>query len=186
MNNAICAHCLNEYKRSKGQRVGRISFCTEGCKALYLDLMEYKTCNGCNRQKLLESYSKNKNSWDGYSARCKKCVADHWQIWYNSNTTLKKEKNRLANKKFYDSSDEEYLFRRRLQRYNLSIEDYNILFERSNGVCEICKRTEATCIDHDHKTNEVRGLLCDRCNLMIGMAEDKIELLISAIKYLEQ
>ena len=40
-------------------------------------------------------------------------------------------------------------------------------------------------IDHDHKTRKVRGLLCPKCNNLLGSCDDNIEILNSAISYLE-
>lgn len=40
-------------------------------------------------------------------------------------------------------------------------------------------------VDHDHKTGDVRALLCSRCNSLLGYADDSIELLKRAIAYLE-
>ena len=50
--------------------------------------------------------------------------------------------------------------------------------------CFICKRTENLNVDHCHKTNEIRGVLCTRCNLGIGYFKDDPMLLKKAIKYL--
>ncbi len=46
-------------------------------------------------------------------------------------------------------------------------------------------RTEI-CVDHDHKTDKVRGLLCQSCNTLIGQAKDDVSILNSAIVYLEE
>ena len=40
-------------------------------------------------------------------------------------------------------------------------------------------------VDHSHITNEVRGLLCSKCNSLLGMANDDIEILKKAIEYLK-
>ena len=59
--------------------------------------------------------------------------------------------------------------------------------------CEICKvelvrgtKTDPkrACVDHDHSTGEIRGVLCDTCNKMIGYAKDDVRVLYAAIKYL--
>lgn len=55
------------------------------------------------------------------------------------------------------------------------------------GRCEICKRlpgTKELAVDHDHRTDRVRGLLCFRCNVGIGQFDDSAELLLKAAEYL--
>lgn len=66
-------------------------------------------------------------------------------------------------------------------KYNITEEDYQRMFNEQVGVCKICgrpphghgknKRSIVLHIDHDHSTNEVRGLLCSRCNGALGWYE---------------
>ena len=75
------------------------------------------------------------------------------------------------------------------RRFNLTQEDYDILFEQQNGVCDICGGTNngrTLAVDHNHVTGAVRGLLCLTCNAAIGMLQDDITLLASAIVYLKK
>lgn len=82
------------------------------------------------------------------------------------------------------------------RKYGISPEDFKQLLTSQNGVCAICKTlgyqrskmepTLGLCIDHNHKTNKVRGLLCYRCNAALGNLDDNIELLKSAITYLSK
>lgn len=53
------------------------------------------------------------------------------------------------------------------------------------GVCDICAEKVALDIDHDHATDEIRGHLCRRCNLLLGMVKDDTALLSKAIAYLD-
>ena len=84
---------------------------------------------------------------------------------------LHKELNRLYQKKY---------------KYGLSKEDYYSLFETQQNKCAICgdsfDKTKAF-VDHDHQSGKVRGLLCTRCNTLLGMTKDNVEILKSAIKY---
>jgi Autographiviridae endonuclease VII len=69
--------------------------------------------------------------------------------------------------------------------YGISLEDYDVMFERQGGACAICKRTGVTlCVDHCHLTGEVRGLLCIRCNSAIGFCSDDPAVLLAAADYL--
>lgn len=70
-------------------------------------------------------------------------------------------------------------------RYGITIDEARQL---RSGVeqCEICGRKCKLEVDHDHETGNVRGLLCGRCNKVIGMFADSQELLASAIEYLKR
>ena len=60
------------------------------------------------------------------------------------------------------------------------------MYETQDGKCLVCGGwDERLNVDHDHKTDTVRGLLCQRCNVGLGWFEDDPERLNRAIKYLE-
>lgn len=74
-------------------------------------------------------------------------------------------------------------------RYGITIEDYDQMFELQNGKCKVCgsedNGNKRFHIDHNHKSGKIRGLLCNRCNLMLGHAKEDIEILTKAIQYLK-
>lgn len=70
-------------------------------------------------------------------------------------------------------------------RHGLTLEDVELLLRRQNGVCAICGDEGTLCIDHDHKTGKVRGLLCRRCNIGLGHFRDDTVALTNAVAYLE-
>ena len=80
--------------------------------------------------------------------------------------------------------------KRKMGYYGLSVDDFDILMEKQNNCCAICKKTcitgRALAIDHDHNTNIVRGLLCNKCNQGLGFFNDSIDLLEGAVLYLKQ
>lgn len=77
-----------------------------------------------------------------------------------------------------------------LETYGITGEEYWAIYEAQGGVCFICQRARGTVkrlsVDHDHKTGEVRGLLCSPCNRdVIGHLRDDVLALARAIDYLE-
>lgn len=74
------------------------------------------------------------------------------------------------------------------RKYGLSPADYRRMLVSQGGVCAICRQpppSETSLhVDHDHETNEIRGLLCFRCNNALGDFDDSVARLDSAASYL--
>ncbi len=73
--------------------------------------------------------------------------------------------------------------------YGISIEQYEAMFANQGERCAICLGTEPRTtkswhVDHDHVTGTVRGILCSPCNLLLGIARDRVVILEGAIRYL--
>ncbi len=66
----------------------------------------------------------------------------------------------------------------------LPLTDRDALLEKQKHKCAICGDDKKLCIDHDHGTGKVRGLLCTDCNLSLGRFKDNIDILSKAITYL--
>jgi hypothetical protein len=76
------------------------------------------------------------------------------------------------------------------RQYGISMQEFDKLLEFQKHGCAICnkpitKLSRRMNIDHDHKTGQVRGLLCSGCNTGLGQLGDDIEGLKRALKYLE-
>ena len=66
--------------------------------------------------------------------------------------------------------------------YKITVEDYDKKLKEQNYCCAICNRNRDIfkrnlSVDHNHKTGEVRGLLCVICNTNVGVVEDKLEMI---------
>ena len=64
--------------------------------------------------------------------------------------------------------------------YGITLDQYNEMFKAQKGKCAICQRhqnelTRTLCVDHDHKTNKVRALLCVTCNTDVSVVENRLE-----------
>ena len=72
-------------------------------------------------------------------------------------------------------------------KYGITSDEYASMLNEQNGVCWICggkSGKKRLAVDHDHKTGEVRGLLCKRCNRMLGYYRDNAESFEKAAVYL--
>ena len=78
------------------------------------------------------------------------------------------------------------------RRYNIDLNDYNVLLEQQGSVCATCGTSEPGgrwgmfAVDHCHTTGKVRGLLCKRCNIALGEVGDNISTLQKMIEYLQK
>ena len=132
-----------------------------------------KICNLCNKEKQIEDFVKRSNRASGRQPYCKDC----------------------HNKKTRDKYDSKVMKDYDLMRaYGLNLKQYEELFLQQNGCCKICKKhiselnnkhKKSLCVDHCHKTNKIRGLLCDKCNRGIGLLNDDIDILKNAVEYLQ-
>lgn len=70
-------------------------------------------------------------------------------------------------------------------RYGISREALDGLKKDQSRKCGICAKEGRLCVDHDHTTGRVRGLLCNGCNGALGVFGDSIEGVKRALSYLE-
>ena len=74
-----------------------------------------------------------------------------------------------------------------LAKYGITEEIYEKILKHQSGVCAIChfhQRYKRLAVDHDHKTGQVRGLLCENCNRGLGRFFDSEYRLENAAKYI--
>jgi hypothetical protein len=72
------------------------------------------------------------------------------------------------------------------RRYGITPEQYGEMVVSQRGRCAICQIQADLQIDHDHSTGAIRGLLCHKCNKVLGLMSDSSERLESALAYLER
>lgn len=100
----------------------------------------------------------------------------------------------------YDKEDKKAYDQRfkLLKNYGLTLEEYERLLRQTNGICPICQKefaekkhkkgcdAKGPVVDHNHETNEVRGIICGMCNIGIGVFYEDQETMIRAIKWLNK
>jgi len=77
--------------------------------------------------------------------------------------------------------------RKLMERYGISLEEFDHLLTEQRGACAICGRTfdRTPCIDHSHRTGKTRGLLCRKCNAGLGFYDDDPAFMGTAVAYLQ-
>lgn len=71
-------------------------------------------------------------------------------------------------------------------KYKLTKLQYETMVMKQNGLCLGCGLVpKKMCVDHDHMTGKVRGLLCSDCNFVLGFAKDKTTTLENLVRYLQ-
>ena len=128
--------------------------------------MIMKRCPSCKRSKSVEDFPRNRSSRDGLATYCKPC---HNRIM-------------AENKKKLYGGQRSYLLN---LRYGVSSAQLEWLKLQQGGLCAICREAPAVHVDHDHRTKEVRGILCFNCNRGLGYLDDDLVTLYRAADYLE-
>ena len=119
--------------------------------------------------------------------QCKEWYRENLGPFY-SDPRFKNDRERRKDAAFLEKW-KEYIRRDRLIRdYGITLEEYAMLFLEQDGVCAIClqpeRRERNLCVDHDHETGLVRGLLCNKCNKALGGFDDRVDLIEAALQYL--
>ena len=165
---------------------------------------EVKKCPSCLHVKPLDDFGPNKKNKDGRQSWCQLCKARDTRDHNKRNPERKKEfdkKYRHKNKSALNFKDRQryYNDKSKARRNNLKTlygitpEDYDMMFMKQGGRCAICRsknsnhpRLKVFVVDHHHGTGEIRGLLCFKCNSILGYCNDSTEYLLKLIAYLHR
>ena len=113
------------------------------------------------------------------SRGCKKCRSKYAHDSHKSNP----QKMRSYRKTWY----EKHPGYDRERYYGITNQEFLAKAEKQKHLCMICKRLmESPRVDHNHETNEVRDLLCNTCNVAVGMVREDILIAKSLVAYLEK
>lgn len=131
-----------------------------------------RKCKKCGTFKKLHFFDKHLECRSGRRAICKDCTSCETKERKKNDPAKHKERAKLNTIK---------------NRYGLSPDNYKKMLKNQDNKCAICTTDMVNpCVDHCHNKNTVRGLLCNNCNSLLGMARDNIKTLNSAISYLER
>jgi hypothetical protein len=106
---------------------------------------------------------------------------------YNKKWYQKNKKRHDATGAVYRKKHPEIIKNKNLRnKYGITLSRLEHMTMQQEKKCAICKREKELVVDHNHKTNKVRELLCSKCNTALGLFEDSVDLLLSAMTYIEK
>lgn len=172
----LCAECTKAYWREDKTEAGVISVPRDVPKTLAE--IGRVTCSRCHEVKDASEFLADKSQ----ARLCKPCRSEYAHENYRKKHP---EPEAKVNK-----TRDEINHKSRMKKYGVTPEWYQEQFIKQEGKCAICGKHQseldkALCVDHNHETGEVRGLLCSKCNAAIGSLGDSVNLLRAAITYLE-
>ncbi|MBP7709873.1 MAG: endonuclease VII domain-containing protein [Rickettsiales bacterium] len=131
--------------------------------------MKGKICTKCGCEKPISYFHKMR---DTKRSDCKECRNSYLREWSRKNPEKKREQKYRT-------------------RYGITLKQYEELLALQNHTCAICGKGEHVrkndkyfLVDHCHKTGEVRGLLCHRCNQAIAQLNEDPSSSLRLIKYI--
>lgn len=160
-----------------------------------------KRCSKCGEEKELICLYENTQYAGGRNSRCKTCLAVVAKERYKRNIkTISarmsdyRAKNRLSIRSkyraYYQNNKGKCRDSRLRRTYGIDQSKYDELNKIQGNSCAICNKPPPFSkmgvlhIDHDHKTGEIRGLLCPRCNMILSLVENSPEILAATARYL--
>ena len=155
-----CGECFRAYRGSEKQKDYHIT--DDG-----------RECSRCGKFKPWGAFHCRADVSTGHMSVCKVCIKKKSQT--------DKKQGTIRNAEL-------------MRKYGITLKRYRKMLALQGGKCLICGSADtrvknggtefSLSVDHNHETGEIRGLLCQRCNAMLGFARDDVSILRRAIQYL--
>lgn len=145
---------------------------------------ETKRCSWCDELKILELFNKAPRGRKGRAAQCKDC----WRGYSKEFNARDDQREKRQKYKDVHREDAESKLKARLydveRRYGKDALALEVRRTAPDAVCEVCNgRGLKLHIDHCHATGKVRGVLCHKCNLVLGLVNDDPKRLLALVEY---
>ncbi len=153
----------------------------------------------------MSEYHASNQAKDGKTPHCRECDSKKRKTEYYNNLEKKREAARLYKRKQWEKDPEAMKAARRKylvenphkskewgrrghlkHKYGVTPEWYDQRFDIQGGACLVCNRKDIELvIDHNHETNEVRGLLCNPCNMLVGFVEKDVTMIKRLVNHIK-
>jgi len=145
-----------------------------------------RICKHCKKEKSIEDFTRNRAKKDGLNIYCRACCTDKLNYWKQNNKSLTTE----YKKRYRDLNRKEIRDYGLRYRYGINSEQFDKIFESQGRLCAICGSDKSDSrnfvVDHNHKTGNIRGILCSYCNRGLGIFKDDVDIMTRAILYLKK
>jgi len=131
--------------------------------------MDVRVCSKCKESKAFSEFPKDSRKKHGIRYSCRVCENARMAKYDKSEAGVK----RMRTGKW------------KQQGIDITFDEYEERYARLEGRCEICNDFQTSlCVDHDHNTGLVRGLLCRPCNLGLSAFKEEPKIFLNAEAYI--
>lgn len=205
-----CTRCGNDFPAER--RLGRSKRCQE-CRRL--DAREAqarlrtktkvlapdgsagssRVCCACRVEKPIAEFGRHIYSPGGVSRRCAQCNREYSKSRYRADLEKNRAENTERQRRRRASAPQKVRAYRLKWWFDMELSQFEGMLASQNGLCAVCKRPETNafkgkvrdlCVDHDHETGAIRGLLCTRCNRALGLLGDDPKIVWEMARYIDK
>lgn len=132
-----------------------------------------RKCITCKELKPLDDFAEYSYGRNGRCPSCKPCRKALGKATYESRKQRDPEGLRRKSRNVHLRA-----------QYGMTVNQFDAMTAQQRGRCAACGKQTKLVLDHDHETGDIRGLICNPCNLALGFAEDSIKRLRELTVYL--
>lgn len=170
-----------------------------------------KKCNECGEMKPQDAFSLGSTYRGGRNPVCKICKQEYGRQWRKDNNEKSrggakkqrekhphrakewKEKNPVYDREWKAKNQDKLMSNRLKNKYGITSEQYDQMVVDQGGRCAVCleiplgrKGHSKLNVDHDHLSGVVRGLLCGKCNMALGLLRENTDIMLNLVAYTQK
>ena len=167
--------------------------------------MKIKICTKCKIEKNINEFNKCSRNRDGRDYVCADCKAEGKREYYTENVERERKKRRDYGIKHKIERAEYGKQYKEKNRKRIRLDCRNYYYLKTHGIslkqkeqmivdqdykCLSCGTDlrlvahDKTCVDHDHKSGKIRGILCHHCNVCLGLLGEDVNRVYKLAEYI--
>lgn len=143
----------------------------------YIAPSGWQVCRECRRNQVAQFKKRNPDKVKATQKAARNKRIEYYQEY-------DRKRNQTEERKRYKRNLE------LVKRYGITLEEYEKRIDEQNRLCPICQKElkpftkHGASVDHCHNSLQIRGILCNKCNSLLGFVNDDVDSLKRAIQYL--